>query len=336
MKSLSPLVLGVVLIFTAADAQAVVVTVPPGYTDTHVGTISSQSGWGGLTVDAAGNIYIVGSPGSNVYKMTPGGVTSVLFSTSASPDTLSVALDGTDLYIGHDSSGQIYRADLTAVTPSASLFTTIGGFSPANDMLVAPSGWGAHGGKIIVANYAGVVAIDQVTGTVTTVASGLFQIDNLAFTPGGDLLVTDYGSGKIKKVSPTGTVTDFYTFPTSERADGLAIDPVTGKLYALDSWNVGVGGYRFLEIDAAGTTQSDFATGPLTFNGGWYPSMINFSPDGTTLYYGLMAAGNVEIHKIEGFIGTAAIPEPSTYLTLSGLILCFGLAGRWRKQRQTA
>ena len=32
----------------------------------------------------------------------------------------------------------------------------------------------------------------------------------------------------------------------------------------------------------------------------------------------------------------AAVPEPSTYLTLSGLILCFGLAGWWRKRRNPA
>ena len=32
--------------------------------------------------------------------------------------------------------------------------------------------------------------------------------------------------------------------------------------------------------------------------------------------------------------GTSAIPEPSTYITLSGLILCFGLAGWWRKPQQ--
>ena len=60
---------------------------------------------------------------------------------------------------------------------------------------------------------------------------------------------------------------------------------------------------------------------------------ISVTPDRRTLTVTMGVGGN-NLDEIR--VITQTIPEPSTYLVFTGLILCFGLAGWWRKRRQAA
>src|SRR5262249_26242517 len=92
-------------------------------------------------------------------------------------------------------------------------------FQPSQP-LIAPAGFGAFGGQLIVANSAGqeVIAISP-SATPTVIASPFVSPFGLAFAPagfgalGGDLFVSNGAANQIAIVHGDGTVSPFATIP---------------------------------------------------------------------------------------------------------------------------
>ncbi len=133
---------------------------------------------------------------------------------------------GQYLAVGSDANGSFAMAVAAngTVTPVTSL--------PGNEFVtpvLAPLGFGAVGGDVLVTSSDGTVkAIDQ-NGNLSTFASvtGAPQLFGSAFAPhgfgsvGGDLLVTDAGSGKIFAVDANGNASLFTTVNLGENQPGL-------------------------------------------------------------------------------------------------------------------
>ena len=138
---------------------------------------------------------------------------------------------GQYLAVGSDANGSFAdgRRRHHTVTPVTSL--------PGNEFVtpvLAPLGFGAVGGNVLVTSSDGTVkAIDQ-NGNLSTFASvtGAPQLFGSAFAPhgfgsvGGDLLVTDAGSGKIFAVDANGNASLFTTVNLGENQPGLDQDRI--------------------------------------------------------------------------------------------------------------
>ena len=271
-------------------------TIPSGYSVSELGSfVTTSPGFGGLEADADGNVYMVGDYSDKVYKYNASNQTFSQFCVTPSTNNLSVTLYNDYLYVGNNS-GSIYKVNSSG---SVSTFTTLSG--TVNKMVLAPSGWGSYGNKMITATSNGLYSVDMNTGSINTIISGGIY-DGIQFNSNNELLATKYDSN-IYKISPTGSITSFFTIPGS--ADSIAIHPGTGEILTTAP------NTTIYKTDADGSNTTAFITG-LTISVGWYPSGIDFSPDGSTLYYSEIN-GNYKLYALTGFSTVNPVPEPSTF-----------------------
>jgi hypothetical protein len=181
-------------------------------------------------------------PNGSIWVVPPGGGAPVSFSTV--PDgSARGGLFLPDTGWGDDSGkfvtvGPTYVPGTTTETGVSQVFTygptgtaslflqTTGGLFSFAQPQIAPAGFGAFGGQLVVANAAGflggannVVAINP-AGTMSVVADTLIQPFGLAFAPSsgfgafdGQMFVSSSNSGQIVAVAADGTVTPFADVP---------------------------------------------------------------------------------------------------------------------------
>ncbi len=121
-----------------------------------------------LKLDSAGNIYVTDEKCSRIYKITPGGVKTVL------------AGSGKEGY----QDGAAAQAQ----------------FNHPHGIAVDPQGLNVYVGDSINGR------VRKITdGRVSTLASGFVNPQNLAVDGSGNIYVSDVGKG-LKKITPTGEV----------------------------------------------------------------------------------------------------------------------------------
>lgn len=304
----------------------------PGFTETILAAITADSSqWGGVAVDSNGNVY-AGAATQEVFKVTPQGAVSQFGTTGAGSSVLGLLVSGNTLFVGF-TSGDIYTMDLTQGSPTGVFLTTLGSGSDAMGMAIAPTGFGAYAGQLVVGSEVGVFVVNPDDGAVAkligTPPSQLPHSD-VAFTSDGILLATDYNGNRIVSISSTGAVSTFVSGLTDP--EGIAIHPGTGNIYvALGDAD------QIIKVSPDGQTTSTFATG-ANFSGGWFMTGMRFSADGTTLTY--LADSSPKLYQISGFstvtiMEAAPVPAlgPWSILMLLGLVGVFGFG--WFKQRDS-
>jgi sugar lactone lactonase YvrE len=261
----------------------------PGYIETVIGSITeATNGFGGMTTDSADNLYFAANRTDQVYRWPPGGPFAQ-FGTISGDDANGVAIIGTTLYSSTTNPGQVFAQNLAEVSPVGALVAAVPG---AMGMEVAPAGFGAFGGQLIVGTTTGVVALDAGTGTVTPIwATG--TVPDVAFTLDGRLLALP-ANGQIVEVAADGTTSIFASGLGA--ADGIAVHPSTGEIFVADPSSQSI-----VKVSADGTTSSPFATDALV-DGGFFPSPITFTVDGASLFYGTRESGTT-VYRIDGFEG---------------------------------
>jgi sugar lactone lactonase YvrE len=191
----------------------------------------------GVAVDASGNMIVADQHNHRIRKVTPGGVVTTLAGSTAgfSDATGLSAQFYYPIGVAVDASGNVIVADagnnrIRKVTPGGVVTTLAGsgtrGFLDATGLsaqFAGPTRVAVDAsGNVIVADY-GNHRIRKVTpgGVVTTLAgsgtrgfldaTGLSaQFDNpsgVAVDVNGNVIVTDYGNHRIRKVTPGGVVT---------------------------------------------------------------------------------------------------------------------------------
>jgi sugar lactone lactonase YvrE len=294
---------------------------PAGTITTYAGRGSGDGGpasaaqlrypWG-VAVDPAGNLYIAEHDDNRIRKVTPGGTISTHagsgtrgFSGDGGPAT-AAQLDA-PLGVALDSAGNLYVADsvngrIRKVTPASTISTFAGG----------SSGFLGDGGPATAARLGPV---------------------GVAFDSGGNLYVADWFNGRIRKVTPGGTISTYagtgtpgfsgdggpataaqLSFPygadgPAPRPIGVALDPA-GNLYIADTSN-----WRIRKVSTGGTisTYAGNGTPGAGFSGDGGPATAaQLDPVGVALdsagnlYIG--DSGNERIRKVSpgGTISTYA------------------------------
>ncbi len=207
------------------------------------GSAASFNSPSGMTIDAAGNLYLTDSFNATVRKIAPDGtVTTIAGAAGARGD---VDANGTAARfnfpngIAADSSGNLYIADtyndtIRKLAPDGTVSTLAGsaGISGANDGVGAnalfnqPFGVAVDGAGVVYVADTGNSTIRKIAagGTVTTIAgvagvaglgdgaggSALFnQPHGLMVDGGGNIFVADTGNGVIREIAGSGMVSTF-------------------------------------------------------------------------------------------------------------------------------
>jgi sugar lactone lactonase YvrE len=253
----------------------------PGSID-GIGIKASFVGPSGLTIDASGNLYIADTGNNKIRKISPTGVVTTVAGTgvggSVDGDRSQASfLAPTDVVV--DAAGNLYVADISnnkirKITPSGVVSTFAGS--------------GAEGSK----DGIGILASLHYPRFITIDASG-------------NLFVSEWGSHKIRKISPAGIVTTLagggiygvdgagsiagFALPS-----GLTID-ATGNLYVAD-----VHSNKIRKITPAGVVTTFVGTGIAGSLDGLLATATFDRPFGVAIDNNgnVYIAGNGKIRKI--------------------------------------
>ncbi len=145
----------------------------------------------GIARDAAGNFYVAEADQARVSKITPAGQVSV-YATGL----------GTPFGLAFDASGVLYVSDtnndsIHTVQPNGTVKLFAHGFG------YQPHGmaYDLNGDLLILNSGDGTLRRKDAQNNVTFVTSGLSNPYNLVVLPNGDYLVTEYGNGKVTRIS---------------------------------------------------------------------------------------------------------------------------------------
>nr|WP_315199022.1 NHL repeat-containing protein [uncultured Aquabacterium sp.] len=220
---------------------------------------------GGLSADAAGNVYVADTQNHLIRKITPAGVVSTLAgsgSPGSTDDMGAAASFNTPRGVAVDAFGVVYVADsgnnlIRKITAAGEVTTLAGSGSPGSANNVTgtlasfdnPFGIAVDAaGNVYVADAAN-ASIRKITaaGEVTTLAGASFSYPTgVAVDAAGNVYVSDNGGDRISKVTSGGVVTVLAGSGTSASVDGtgtgasftlptgIVID-ATGNLYVTEA-----------------------------------------------------------------------------------------------------
>lgn len=218
------------------------------------GTLASFNGPSGITVDAAGNVYVADQGNNVIRKITPAGVVTTFAGTVAVADT-SNTVTAEPTFLGPsgvavDPLGNVYVADagdneIRKVSPSGTIITLAGnansGADDGNDTTATfnnPTGVALDAsGNVYVADMLNNM-IRKITpaGTVTTLAgsdttsgsvngqgaaASFYFPNSLCVDASGNIFVTDAVNNLIRKIIPDGTVSTFAGSGKPGSANGI-------------------------------------------------------------------------------------------------------------------
>lgn len=238
----------------------------------------------GIAVDSEGNYYVADAGANSVVRVTPAGVTSVVASGLKQPYDLKFDQSGT-LYVSNTGDDSIVR-----VQPNGAVDVV------AKGLANGPQGMRYDAaGTLWLANDDGTLRRKDAQDNIAVVATGLQAPHGLALAANGDVLVAEYNSGKVTRVS-NGVKTTF--------ADGLqgpwgvAIDD-DGNVYVTER-----NANQVARFDAAGTRLGVTET---ALNG---PTTLRTGAGGDVF---VQNNGNFVSRRHDGALQAAARPFNYTY-----------------------
>ncbi len=231
----------------------------------------------GVAVDAANNIYVADSENHRIRKITPGGIVSTLAGsgTAGSADGEGTAAQfNSPRAVAVDATGNVYVADginnkIRKITPAGEVSTLAGsgasGFADgdgANAKFYFPKGIAldASGNIYVADDINHRIRKITPTGTVTTLAGSTSGSDDgdainakfnrpsgVTLDAAGNIYVADAGNHRIRKITPTGTVSTIAgstagvtegigTAAKFNTPVGVAVD-ASGNIYVADDEN---------------------------------------------------------------------------------------------------
>ncbi|WP_324757300.1 DUF6443 domain-containing protein [Sphingobacterium thalpophilum] len=251
-----------------------------GYVD-GAGGSAKFGATSGLTVDAAGNVYVVDEGNLRIRKITPAGVVTTFAGSGPgySEDGTGTAASFYGMKgIAIDGSGNLYVAEyngckIRKISP-AGVVTTFAGSGSAGTVDGTGAAAGFYFPMAISVDPSGNVYVMQLdnrvrkitpSGIVTTIAgSGVTGSNNgsalqatfnaaegILAIAGGDVYIGDTGNSQIRKI---GKVNGYSIAPTLP--GGLLFDPTTGKISGTPTVPKGLTSYTVTAYNAAGSTTS--------------------------------------------------------------------------------
>jgi sugar lactone lactonase YvrE len=210
----------------------------------------------GVAVDSAGNVYVADSANDRIRKITPGGTVTTLAGdgTPGFSNTEPIRFNN-PTGVAVDSAGNVYVADkfnhrIRKITPGGTVSTIAGSGTagPGAGQLNNPGGVAVDSARNVYVADSGNHRIRKITpgGTVSTIAgsgtAGFSDIGwgqfneplDVAVDSAGNVYVADLGNNRIRKITPSGTVSTLNTAFNSP--SGVAVDSA-GDVYVADNAN---------------------------------------------------------------------------------------------------
>jgi streptogramin lyase len=190
-----------------------------------LGTIARFNHPFGITVDAAGNVYIADEGNSVIRKMAP----SALVTTFAGMAGIQGAANGVD------TAASFYKPFGVATDASGNVYVADAGNNQIR--IITPAG--------LVSTFAGTGAAGAVNGKDTATFNSPLGV---AVDGSGNVYVADYGNNLIRKITPAGVVSTLAgtgatgadngagNIATFNLPEGVAVD-AAGNVYVADNGN---------------------------------------------------------------------------------------------------
>jgi len=249
-------------VLATAYISAVGINTLPAWTAGNSAAVFKTGYPRGVTIDGAGNLFVVDSGSSNVFKVVPGGVPTLVSLGTALNSPYGLALDAAgNLYIADAGNNRVLELPYGGNTATA---LNISG-------LTFPEALAVDGaGNLFIANTRAVVASGN--GTVIKVAAGssiqttiagvgLAYPSGVALDASGDVFIADKYNNRVLEIPLTGAPISIGSGLNS--ASAVAVD-AAGDVFITDQGN-----NRLVEV--AGTAsgpglgaQTTIATGLLT------------------------------------------------------------------------
>ena len=254
----------------------------------------------GVSMDAAGNVYIADRDNNRIRRVAPDGTITTVAGTGAAGNSgdgglaADAELSGPES-VTVDAAGNLYIADtgnqrVRIVTADGKIAaaTKLGLLSPvyaipdgAGNLYIADAG----AGKILTAGSNGVPA---------TLVTGLSSPRGLALDSQGNLYYTEAGAARVSQRSPAGTVTSIgagsWNIPR-----GVAVDSA-GNVYVADT-----GLQQVLEVGSNGGVTVIAGTGMAGFSGdgGAAPAaQLGFPWDVAVNASGVVAVADLDNNRV--------------------------------------
>lgn len=275
-----------------------------------------EAGTGGISIDAAGNVYssdfggYLARPvtmGTRIYRITPSGEVS-LFVADGLNGASGSAIDGQGVFY----QSNIRSGVVTRILPDGSTTQLAEGLHiPVGIELDSE-------GNLLVANC-GSQTVTKVTldGAVSLFAEGdLFRCPNgIVRDPEGNVYVANFRNGDVVRIAADGTVSRLATVPGDNNGHLLYVQPdrkTAGVLLVVARSAHQI--YR-VTLDGevapfAGSGAKGHQDGPASEASFCYPNDLGLSPDGRILYINEVADLESDGSKIAPTIVRRIFLEP--------------------------
>jgi len=233
-----------------------------GTRSTIVPKLTAYTSPEGLAIDATGNVFFVDDNQNNVREYSSGGI----LTTFAGGSFVSIAgtMKGlkasfyTPTALTIDATGNIFVSDtqnnlIRKITPDTTVTIFAGkygtqssvdgtgtnaSFSQPSAITIDPMG-----NLYVVDGYYKIIRKITPAGVVTTIPGFQFTLPNISLGPcgivsdsNGNIFISDTASGRIYKMSTSGTISIYVDHSSIVKPNGLAIDS-KGNLFVTDSDN---------------------------------------------------------------------------------------------------
>jgi hypothetical protein len=240
-------------------------------------------GFGNMALDGSGNLLIPSQLGT-IYRINKNNgnleiAAANVSITDGGPYTLICCVydAATDMiYAAAEVSNpsRIWRVDPS--DGSSELLTDLGDQGYICQLLMAPAGYGAYGGWLLVFTNSGsgtdILAVNPANpGSVSSIAP--LRCNSAAFGPDGTLYALDYGSApdRVVTVGSDGTVAEY--LPNQDGIEGIVVNNANNRMYICRTGLAGVDSLYSV------TMPGKVVTGLLSpdLDDGWYPTGLILS-----------------------------------------------------------